>query len=136
MKQQIVLAALVLGLVGWVTPMAGQKGGKGAGSSSEPESTPMGIQHTGANAGSKYADFLYGVVKTLNKDEMILTKTQSGVDQTFKFNKKTKFVHDGKGSTLDALKMGDEVWVDADTNKKTGDLTARKVVTGVFIMSN
>jgi len=94
----------------------------------------MGIQHTGPNAGSKYADFLYGVVKELNKDEMVLTKTKVGADQTFKFNKKTKFIHDGKGSSLESLKLGDEVWVDADQDKKTGDFFAKKVVTGVFIM--
>jgi len=63
-----------------------------------------------------------------------LTKTQAGVDQTFKFNKKTKFIHDGKGSSFESLKLGDKVWVDADQDKKTGDFITRKVVTGVFSM--
>ncbi len=132
MKQQIIFVALLIGLTALVAPVAAQKGGRGT--SSEPESTPMGIQHSGPNAGSKYADFLYGVVKELNKDDMVLTKTKLGADQTFKFTKKTKFISDGKTSTLEALKLGAEVWVDADQDKKTGDFIVKKVVTGVFIM--
>jgi hypothetical protein len=131
-KQQIIFVALLIGLTVMVAPVAAQKGGRGT--SSEPESTPMGIQHTSPNAGSKYADFLYGVVKELNKDDMVLTKTKLGADQTFKFTKKTKFINDGKTSTLEALKLGAEVWVDADQDKKTGDFIVKKVVTGVFIM--
>jgi hypothetical protein len=131
-KQQIIFAVLLIGLTAWVVPVAGQKGGRGG--SADPESTPMGIQHTAPTAGSDYEGFLYGVVKEVNKDGMVLTKTQAGSDQAFKFGKKTKFVHDGKGSTVTSLKLGDQVWVDADENKKTGDLVARKVVSGVFTM--
>ena len=65
---------------------------------------------------------------------MVLTKTKAGVDQTFKFNKKTKFIRDGKGSSLEALKLGDDVWVEPKEDKKTGDLIARKVVSGAFLM--
>jgi hypothetical protein len=130
-KVQIISGALVIGLLGCAAPAGAQRG---RGSSGEPESTPMGIQKTGANAGSNYEGFLYGVVKELTKDAMVLTKTQVGSDQTFKFNKKTKFIHDGKGSSLESVKLGDEVWVDADEDKKSGDLIARKVVTGVFVM--
>lgn len=133
MKQQFLLAVLLIGLTALATPMAAQKGGKGP-SAADPETTPMGIQHMAPNAGSSFEGFIYGVVKQLNKDEMVLTKTQAGADQTFKFSKKTKFLHDGKASALTSLKPGEEVWVGADTNKKTGELVARKVLTGVFIM--
>ncbi len=133
MKQQIAMLILIIGLVGFATPDAAQKGGKGA-SSADPETTPMGVQHVAPNAGIKYADYLYGVIKELNKDQMVLTKTKAGVDQTFKFNKKTKFIQDGKDGSLKSLKLGDEVWVDMDQDKKTGDMIARKVVGGVFLM--
>jgi ferredoxin-fold anticodon binding domain-containing protein len=76
---------------------------------------------------------MYGVIKDLNPNEMILTKTKFGVDQTFKLNKKTKFTLDGKPSTFDKLKVGDRIFVDVDTDKKTGDLIAKKVVSGLGI---
>jgi hypothetical protein len=132
-KQKIAILILMIGLVAFATPNAAQKGGKGAGSP-EPETSPLGIQHIAPNAGSQYADYLYGVVKQLSKDEIVLTKTKAGVDQALKLNKKTKFVQDGKDSTLKSLKLGEEVWVDTEQDKKTGDLIARKVVTGVFLM--
>ena len=81
----------------------------------------------------KYQDFLYGVIKDMNPNELILTQTKFGVDQTFKLNKKTKFIQDGKASSFDKLKVGDRIFVDVDTDKKTGDLIAKKVVSGVDI---
>jgi hypothetical protein len=132
-KQKIAILILIIGLVGFAKPDDAQKGGKGSGSP-EPETTPMGVQHVAPNAGSKYADYLYGVVKVLDEDQMVLTKTKAGVDQTFRFNKKTKFIQDGKDSSFKSLKLGDEVWVDMNQDKKTGDMIARKVVAGVFLM--
>lgn len=83
----------------------------------------------------KYQDFLYGVIKEMNQNELILTKTKFGVDQTFKINKKTKFIQDGKASSFDKLKVGDRIFIDVETDKKTGDLIAKKVVSGVDILS-
>jgi len=83
----------------------------------------------------KYQDFLYGVIKEMNRNELILTKTKFGVDQTFKLNKKTKFIQDGKASSFDKLKVGDRIFVDVDTDKRTGNLIAKKVVSGVDIPS-
>ena len=83
----------------------------------------------------KYQDYLYGVVKEKNPGELILTKTKFGVDQTFKLNKKTKFTQDGKASSYDKLKVGDKIFIDVDTDKKTGVMTAKKVVSGVDIPS-
>ena len=137
MKLQMILVALVIGLTGFVAPSIAQRGGRvdagGGGSPLEVASSGVGT------AGNKYQDFLYGVVKELNKDAMVLTKTQYGktqygTDPTFKFDKKTKFIHDGKDSSLGSLQLGDKVWVDAREDKKTGDLIARKVVSGVFVM--
>ena len=85
-------------------------------------------------AGNNYADFHYGVVKTVSEREVVLTKTASGLDETFKLNKKTKFIHDGKNSTPDSVKVGDKVWVDAHLDKKTGDSIARKIVSGTSLM--
>ena len=83
----------------------------------------------------KYQDYLYGVIKEKNPNELVLTKTKFGVEQTFKLNKKTKFTLDGKASTYDKLKVGDGVYIDVDTDKKTGEMTARKVVAGVDVPS-
>ena len=130
MRLQIILVGLVIGLIVCALPSAAQRGGKGSGGGY----SPLQVPGTGATAGQKYKGYLYGVVKELSKDQMVLTKTDAGYDETFKFNKKTKFMQDGKDSSLESLKLGDKVWVDANTDKKTGELTAKKVVTGVFFM--
>jgi hypothetical protein len=82
-----------------------------------------------------YQDYQYGVIKAKNPNELILTQTKFGVDQSYKINKKTKFVQDGKPGSLDKLKLGDRVYIDVDTDKKTGDLIAKKIVSGVDIPS-
>ncbi|MBI1940091.1 MAG: hypothetical protein HYS33_01130 [Acidobacteria bacterium] len=78
-----------------------------------------------------YQDFLYGVIKEIKKDELVLEKTKFGIDQALKLKAKTKYIHDGKPGSLDRLKVGDKVWVDVKTEKKTGVMIATKVVTGV-----
>ena len=83
-----------------------------------------------------YQDYLYGVIKKIDKDEMVLEKTKFGIDKSIKFVRKTKFIHDGKPSALDQLKVGDKVWVQTKEEKKTGDLIAKKVVTGVMPTGN
>jgi hypothetical protein len=83
----------------------------------------------------KYRNYLFGIVKEVNPNEVILAKTKYGVDQAFKFNKKTKFTQDGKPSTFDKLKVGEGVYVDVETDKKTGELTAKKVISGVEMPS-
>jgi len=95
----------------------------------------MTVRSTGmGTAGDNYAGFRYGVIKSIGGNEIILTKTDAGMDETFRLNKKTKFIHDGKGSSPDSVKVGDKVWVDAHLDKKTGDSIARKVVSGTSIM--
>jgi hypothetical protein len=130
-KHKVLFVALVIGFLGSSAPAGAQRHG----SSSAASGDPMLIPHIAPNAGSKYADYLYGIVKVVNEDQMVLTKTKSGADETYKFNKKTKFICDGKSSSFDSVKLGEAVWVDADEDKKTGDFTARKVVTGVLLMN-
>lgn len=81
--------------------------------------------------GGKYQDYIYGVVKKIKKDELILDKTLYGNDQVFKLQHNTKFIHNGKHSSLAELKIGDMVWIDAKLKKKTDEKIARKVITGV-----
>lgn len=81
----------------------------------------------------KYEGYTYGVIKEIKPNELVLTKTKAGVDQGFKLVKKTKFSLDGKPSSLDKLKVGEGVYIDTDTDKKTGDLIAKKVVSGIDI---
>ncbi len=78
-----------------------------------------------------FQDYLYGVIKKLDAKEMVLDKTVFGIDQTIKLEPKTKYIHDGKPSFFDQLKVGDQVYVETKKDKKTGDLLAKKVVTGV-----
>jgi hypothetical protein len=81
----------------------------------------------------KYQDYLFGIIKGKNPNDLVLTKTKFGVEQTIKLNKKTKFTQDGKASTYDKLKVGEGIYVDVDTDKRTGDMIAKKVVSGVDI---
>lgn len=79
----------------------------------------------------QYQNYIYGVVKKIMKGEIILDKTQFGDDQVFMLEHKTKFIDNGKSSTLAKLKPGDMVWIDAKIKKKTSEKIARKVITGV-----
>ncbi len=83
-----------------------------------------------------YQDFLYGVIKEIKKDELVLEKTKFGIDKSIRLVRKTKFIHDGKPSDLERLKVGDKVWVQAKEQKKTGELIAKKVVTGIMPTGN
>ena len=84
-----------------------------------------------AEAGSLgFQDYLYGVVKSIGKTEMVLDKTALGDGQVFQLSPKTKFIQDGKPSSLENFKAGDKVWVDTKKNK-AGDMLARKVITGI-----
>ena len=77
-------------------------------------------------------DLFYGVVKSVDKKEMVLEKTKFGIDQTILLTKKTKYVHDGEPGDLDRLKVGDQLWIRIKNNKKTGDMTAKVVLSGVI----
>jgi hypothetical protein len=83
----------------------------------------------------QYQGYISGVIKKIDKNEMTLEKTRFGVDTTIKLLIKTKFVHNDKPGKLEDLKVGDLVFVDAKTDKKTGDMSAKKVVSGIVPIS-
>jgi hypothetical protein len=82
--------------------------------------------------GRNLQDDLYGVIKKIGKNEIILDKTKFGVDQSIRLEPKTKYVRDQKASSLDKLEIGDPVYVNVKTEKKTGVMTAKKVTSGVI----
>jgi hypothetical protein len=83
------------------------------------------------STGRALQDYVYGVIKHIDKEGLIVDKTPFGEGQNFKLDRKTKFVHDGKPSTFEGLKVGDKVWIDVKMEKKSGEMIANKVVTGV-----
>ena len=91
------------------------------------ETARFGTPDDGSRA---FQDYLYGVVKSISKTEMVLDKTALGDEQVFFLSPKTKYIQDGKPSSLENLKVGDKVWVDRKKNK-AGDMLARRVITGV-----
>lgn len=78
-----------------------------------------------------FQDTIYGVVKKIGKDELVLQKTVQGVDQALKLEPKTKFIRDRKSASRSDLKVGDQVYVEVKKDKKSGQMIAKKVVTGV-----
>lgn len=78
-----------------------------------------------------FQDYVYGVIKQIDKEGLVVDKTSFGDGQKFKLDRKTKFIHDAKSSALEDLRVGDKVWIDVKVDKKTGEMTAKKVVTGV-----
>ena len=83
------------------------------------------------NTARQLQDLFYGVVKSVDKKEMVLEKTKFGIDQTIVLTEKTKYVHDGEPGAVDRLKVGDQVWIRIKTDKKTGDMRAELVLSGV-----
>ncbi len=84
------------------------------------------------NTARQLQDLFYGVIKTIDKKEMVLEKTKFGVDQTIVMTEKTKFVHDGMQGSLESLKVGDQVWIRIKNDKKTGNMIAELVMSGVI----
>lgn len=77
-------------------------------------------------------DNVYGVIKKIGKNEIVLDKTKFGVDQSIRLEPRTKYVRDRKKSSLDKLEIGDPVYVNVKTEKKTGVMTAKKITSGVI----
>ncbi|MBI4164874.1 MAG: hypothetical protein HY508_03965 [Acidobacteria bacterium] len=84
------------------------------------------------NTARQLQDLFYGVIKSVDKKEMVLEKTKFGVDQTVVLTEKTKFVQDGKPGKAEDLKVGDQVWIRTKNEKKTGDMIAEVVMSGVI----
>ncbi len=77
-------------------------------------------------------DLFYGVIKSVDKKEMVLEKTKFGLDQTIILTEKTRYLRDEKPSKLDELKIGDQVWIRIKKNKKSDDMVAELVLSGVI----
>ncbi len=122
MKPIWVVLIMVLGSASWA--VAQQPG----------QSSPLAPHSRFGNPTSiarVYQSYIFGIVRKDKKNELILDKTMFGNDQVFKLTKKTKFVRNDKPVKRMMLKPGTMVWIDMRRNKKTGDMIAKKVVTGV-----
>jgi hypothetical protein len=126
MKSNSLFVATVLSTILLAVPALGQE---------EPIKADTARFGNPTSIARQYQNYEYGVIKSIDKHRMVLEKTKYGIDQTFKFDEKTKFIHDGKRSKRENLKVGDQVWVDTHKDKKTGDLIAKKVVTGIDVVS-
>ena len=76
-------------------------------------------------------NYIYGVVRRIDKDHLVLDKTEFGDEQPFKLEPKTKYVYNGKAARPGDFKSGDQVFVQIKKDKKTGDMIARRVEAGV-----
>lgn len=78
-----------------------------------------------------YQGYKLGIIKEIKPNEVILDKTPYGDGQPFKLTPKTKFILDGEKSDVSHLQVGDQVFVNAKLNKKTGELTAEVIAWGL-----
>ena len=120
MRWKAIVPAILLGMLISV-PVEAQQ---------DPPKTETGRFGAPEDGSRAFQDYLYGVVKSISKTEMVLDKTALGDGQVFQLSPKTKFIQDGKPSSLENFKAGDKVWVDRKKNK-AGDMLARKVLTGI-----
>lgn len=126
MRWRVLLCTAILGGILAASPAWAQHGS----TPKAPNNNGFGIPTAVARA---YQDYLYGVVSKISSKDLVLTKTKYGTPQTIKLNQKTKYIRNGKHSSLSQLKTGDPVYIDVKTDKKTGDMLARKVVSGIGV---
>lgn len=79
----------------------------------------------------RYQDYLYGVIDKIGKHSLVLNKTKFGTPQTITLDRKTRFIRNGKRSSASHLTIGELIYVDVKTEKKTGIMIAKKVVSGI-----
>lgn len=125
MKKETIIACGILGCI--------LAAGNGWAQVYQSPNTPgaSGQLENAISLGANYQDYIYGVIKTIKKHELILDKTRYGNNQVFKLQHSTKFIANGKRSSLAKLKIGDMVWIDAKLKKKANEMIARKVITGL-----
>jgi hypothetical protein len=123
-KRMILTALIVTGL-GILTPTRGRP--------QEPSTAPGNgrFGNPDESTSEMFKGYLYGVIKSIDANELVLDKTKFGFDQTYKFDPKIKVVRDGKPSSRDTLKVGEPVYVQVKKEKKTGDQIAKKILAGV-----
>lgn len=131
MKRIILAALLAVSFAGWlVLPAWAQQTGENAGERTAPNNARFGDPSV---FGMNYQDYFYGVIAKIEPDALVLSKTKVGVPQTVRLTKKTKYVRNKKKSSFAQLKTGEMVYIDVKTDKKTGQMTARKVVSGMDV---
>jgi hypothetical protein len=101
------------------------------GTTSDPPKRETGRFGDPGSTARAYQNYKVAIVKDVKKGELILDKTSYGDDYPFKVLEKTKFIHDGEPAKMDELKAGDQVFVNARYNKKTGEVTLEVVAWGV-----
>lgn len=79
----------------------------------------------------RYQDYLYGVIDKIGKHGLVLDKTKFGTPQTITLDQKTRFIRNGKRSSASHLAIGELIYVDVRTEKKTGTMIAKKVISGI-----
>ncbi|MGH9434810.1 MAG: hypothetical protein ACRD06_02285 [Terriglobia bacterium] len=122
-RATILITALLAASLPFSTAMAQRTTGP-----QEPQNGRFGNPN---NTAMNYQNYFYGVITKINPKALVLGKTKVGVPQTIELSKKTKYVRNGKRSSLGKLHVGDMVYIDLKTNKKTGVMLARKVVSGL-----
>jgi len=123
--KRVILIALIATGFGVLTPPMGR--------GQEPPTTPGNGRFGNPDESTSrvFKDYLYGVIKSVDANEIVLDKTKFGFDQTYKLDPKIKVVRDGKPSSPDTLKVGEPVYVQVKKEKKTGDQIAKKILVGV-----
>jgi hypothetical protein len=124
MKARIGLAVIVLAV--FVPAVRAQRADQGP---TEPNNVRFGDPTATAHS---LQGFFYGVVKSVAPSQIICDKTEFGDDVVFKVENKTKFYRDGQPGALSDLKVGDQIWLKIHRNKKTGEMKALRVVSGLF----
>lgn len=79
----------------------------------------------------KYQDYLYGVIAKISPTAIVLNKTKFGVPKTVELTRKTKYIVNGRRSSIKSLKHGEMVFVQVKKVRKTGGLLAKRVVSGM-----
>jgi uncharacterized protein YkvS len=113
--------------------LAGAVAAPGRGAQQKPIKADTARFGNPIDTARNFKDYVYGVVKKIDNDGLWVDKTPFGDGQVFRLEKKTKFIHDGKASSLEQLKAGDKVWIAMKRDKKTGEMLAQKVITGVAV---
>jgi hypothetical protein len=125
--KKVVLTLMMVAGLGVLTPTMGR--------AQEPSTAPGNgrFGNPDESTSEMFKGYLYGVIKSVDANELVLDKTKFGFDQTFKFDPKIKVVRDGKRSSRDTLKVGEPVYVQVKKEKKTGDQIAKKILAGVVV---
>ena len=129
------LTALRIVIIGCLTAASlafGQTVDSSVGGGHKPVKTGNARFGDPTSTGRGFQNHIYGVVKKVDKTSLVLDKTEFGDDQVFTLIPKTRFIHDGKPSSLEQIKVGDQIWVQTKRDKKSGNLLAQKVLTGVL----